>query len=128
MFSTLIGIFVVLHGLVHLWYVTLSLQLVEFQPAMGWTGSSWLLPATLQTAAGRPLASLLFAAATITFAASGVGILTGSDWWRPVLIGSAVLSSTALLVFWDGSTSLLVEKGVLGLAINAVILAVLLIA
>lgn len=126
MLNTLIGVFIILHGLVHLWYVTLSLRLVEFQPAMGWTGSSWLLPAGLQASAGRPLASLLFAAAAIMFTASGVGIFAGGEWWRPVLVGSAVLSSLTLLLFWDGSASMVVEKGVLGLAINVAILAVLL--
>lgn len=43
MLSFLIGAFVVLHGLVHVWYVTLSQGLVEFQPEMGWSGRSWAL-------------------------------------------------------------------------------------
>jgi hypothetical protein len=43
MLRFLIGIFIVLHGLVHLWYVVLSQGLVEFEPEMGWTGESWLL-------------------------------------------------------------------------------------
>jgi hypothetical protein len=32
------GVFIVLHGLVHVWYVTLSQRWVEFQPEMVWTG------------------------------------------------------------------------------------------
>jgi hypothetical protein len=40
MLRILFGIFVVLHGLVHLWYVVLSQRLVEFQADMGWTGES----------------------------------------------------------------------------------------
>jgi len=41
--NILIGIFILLHGLVHMWYVTLSQGWVEFQANMGWTGKSWLL-------------------------------------------------------------------------------------
>ena len=43
MLRFLFGTFVVLHGLVHLWYFTLSQRLVEFKPEMGWTGKSWIL-------------------------------------------------------------------------------------
>ena len=35
MLRFLIGVFIVLHGLVHLWYVTLSQRLIEFQAEMG---------------------------------------------------------------------------------------------
>lgn len=126
MLNIALGIFIVLHGLVHLWYVTLSARLVEFQPQMGWTGASWLLPGTLEASVGRPLAAVLFAAATTAFAVSGASILAGADWTRPLLLAAAVVSSIALLMFWDGGSSMLVEKGVLGLIINAAIIAALL--
>lgn len=38
-----IGIFMLLHGLVHLWYFVMSRGLVELKPEMGWSGKSWLL-------------------------------------------------------------------------------------
>lgn len=126
MLKALIGVFIVLHGLVHLWYVTLSQRLVEFQPAMGWTGESWLVSGVLGNAATRSLASVLYVLAAIAFVASGVGVFMGADWWRPVLIGTAVFSSAALLLYWDGNTQMLVEKGMLGLLINILILVVLL--
>ena len=34
MLRFLIGLFVILHGMVHLWYFTLSQWLVEFKPEM----------------------------------------------------------------------------------------------
>ena len=42
MLRLVIGLFIVLHGLVHLWYFTLSQRLVEFKPQMGWSGRSWV--------------------------------------------------------------------------------------
>ena len=43
----LLGIFIILHGLVHLGYFTLSHRLVPFEPQMGWTGRSWLFTGIL---------------------------------------------------------------------------------
>jgi hypothetical protein len=123
----LIGIFIVLHGLVHLWYVTLSQRLVEFQPEMGWTGRSWVLTNPLGDGTTRSLASALFVLVTITYVVGGAGVLIQQDWWRPVVIGSALLSSAFILLFWDGQLQMLVEKGVLGLAINVVLLVALLV-
>ena len=42
MLRFVISLFIVLHGLVHLWYFTLSQRLVEFKPEMGWSGRSWI--------------------------------------------------------------------------------------
>lgn len=122
-----IGIFIILHGLVHLWYVTLSQGLVEFQPEMGWAGNSWLLSNLLGDAATRSLASAGYILGAIAFAAAGVGILVNSGWWRPMLLGSAVFSSAVIALLWDGSTQMLVQKGLLGLAINVAILVALLV-
>lgn len=127
MLRFLIGVFIVLHGLVHLWYVTLSQRLVEFQAEMGWSGRSWLFTNVLGDATTRSLASVLYVLATIAFVAGGVGIFVRAGWWRPVLVGSAVFSSAIILLFWDGSMQRLVEKGLIGLLINVVILVALLV-
>jgi hypothetical protein len=116
------GLFIVLHGLVHLWYVVLSQKLVAFQPEMGWTGRSWLLTNILGDSPTRSLAGLLYILATIGMVVSGIGVMARGEWWRPVLIGSTVLSSVTLVLFWDGSTDLIVQKGLLGLVINVAIL------
>lgn len=122
----LFGLFVVLHGLVHLWYFTLSQRLVEFKPEMGWSGKSWLFSNLMGDAATRTLASVAFIAATLAFVVSGIGIFAGSDWWRPALVGAAVFSAVSILVLWDGGMQLIVQKGLLGLLIDLGILAVLL--
>jgi hypothetical protein len=116
------GLFIVLHGLVHLWYVVLSQKLVTFQPEMGWNGRSWLFTNVLEDSRTRSLAGLLFVLATIGLVVSGIGVMARGEWWRPVLIGSTVLSSVTLVLFWDGSTDLIVQKGLLGLVINGAIL------
>lgn len=127
MFSFLFGLFIVLHGLVHMWYFTLSQGLVEFQAEMGWTGQSWFFTNTIGAVTTRSLASVLYVLATLGFVAGGIGIFIQQNWWRPVLVGSAVLSSAIIILFWDGSTQMLVQKGILGFLINLMILVALLV-
>ncbi len=127
MLRFLIGVFIVLHGLVHLWYVTLSQRLVEFQPEMGWSGESWLLSPLLGDAATRSLATVLYGLATLGFVIGGIGVLVQQAWWRPVVIGSAAFSSAIIILFWDGNRQLLVQKGLIGLVINVAILVALLV-
>ena len=40
MLRIFIGIFMLLHGLVHLWYFVMSRGLVELKLEMGWSGKS----------------------------------------------------------------------------------------
>ena len=128
MLRSFFGLIVVLHGLVHLWFVALSQRLVAFQPEMGWTGRSWLLTDLISDASTRLLASVDYAAAMVAFVASGIGLLTPGTWWRPVLIGSALFSGAAILLLWDGVTQLLVPRGIIGLLIDLAILFLILIA
>lgn len=122
MLKFLMGLFTILHGLVHLWYCALSQRLVAFQPEMGWTGRSWLLSGFLSDPTIRPLASVLYILATIAFLVSGIGIFTRADWLRPVLIGTATFSSVIILLFWDGDLQMLVQKGLFGLLINVAVI------
>jgi hypothetical protein len=122
MLNLLIGVFIVLHGLVHLWFVTLSQRLVEFQPEMGWSGTSWLFSRFLEDSITRWLASGLYALAAVALVISGIGVAIRAEWWQQVLVGSAVFSSIAIVVFWDGHLQQLVEKGLLGLVVNAAFL------
>ena len=127
MLRILSAIFIVLHGLVHLWYVSLSTGLVEFEPEMGWTGESWLLSHFLGESVTRPLAGVVFILATLVFVVSGAGMLVNAGWWRGGLIGSAIFSTAMVVLYWDGSFEMIVEKGLIALLINAgIIVAVLL--
>jgi hypothetical protein len=122
----LTGLFIILHGLVHLWYFTLSQRLVEFKPEMGWTGKSWIFSNLLGESTTHVLASSLFVLAAIAFVISGFGIFFRAAWW-PILVGSALLSSVILLLFWDGNMQLIVQKGLIGFLISIAILFILLI-
>ena len=125
MIKLLISIFIILHGLVHIWYFTLSRRLVEFEAQMGWSGKSWLFSGLLGDAGTRMLASLSYIFATLVFVASGVGIFLDTAWWRPLLLFSALISSVVIILFWDGKLQMLLEKGALGLLINIVIIVAL---
>jgi len=124
MLQTLTGLFIIAHGLVHLWYVVLSLNWVEFQPDMGWTGRSWLLSGVLQEPTVRTTSAVLFIISAIAFVISGVGIFVNADWLDTVILISAIFSSIVLIIFWDGSLEMIVQKGLIGVLINLVIIAV----
>jgi hypothetical protein len=98
MFRFLIGLFVILHGLVHLWFFTLSQGLVEFKPEMGWTGRSWILSNFLGDSTTRFIASTLFVLAAIAFVISGVGIFARAEWWWPMLVGSTIFSCSIIFL------------------------------
>jgi hypothetical protein len=122
----LAGLFIILHGLVHLWYFTLSRGLVEFKPDMGWSGESWLPRGVLGDSTTRTLAAALYLVATIALVVSGLAIFLRAEWWQPLLLGSAVISVVTILLFWDGEMQYIVQKGLLGLLIGVAILVVLL--
>jgi hypothetical protein len=125
MINFLAGIFILLHGLVHLWYVVLSKRLVEFTPDMGWSGQSWLLSGTLGEGSTLQLAGILYIVATIGFIVGSIGIFLQAEWLKVLLIGASILSTFIILIFWDGNFSMIVQKGFLGLLINLLIVAYL---
>ena len=117
-----LGVIVALHGLVHLWFVVLALRWVEFQPDMGWTGRSWLLTPMIGDAATRTVAAALLAIAAAAFVVGAGALIGQAPWWRPALVSAAIISTAVLTVVWDGGTDMLVQKGVLGVVINALVL------
>jgi hypothetical protein len=108
----------VLHGLVHLWYVTLSQGWVEYQAEMGWTGNSWVLSKWIEENTSNLIAASVYSLATIFFLVAGIGLIANQEWFRPWMLGASIISLLAIFVFWDGSFSLLVQKGLLGFLIS----------
>jgi hypothetical protein len=125
MLQFLYGIFIILHGLVHLWYVTLAQRWVPFEPDMGWTGNSWLLTNLIGDSTTRLLATVLYSLATIVFVIGGIGVFANTNWWPTMVGAGAIASSIGILLFWDGSFGLLVQKGSLGLMLNLAVLVAL---
>ena len=125
--TIIMGIFFVLHGLVHLLYVGQSRRLFELRPHMTWPDGSWLFSKLAGDEMTRWLASISLVLAALGFVASGLGLLIRQDWWRPVTVGAAVFSAALFLLFWDGKFQALDDKGGGGILINLAILGVVLI-
>jgi hypothetical protein len=127
MLRFIIGIFMVLHGLVHLLYFGQSQRMFELQPGMVWPDGSWAFSKLLGDEATRSLASIACVLAAIGFVAGGTGILIGQAWWRPVVVGSAAFSAAIVLLFWDGTMHRLADRGAIALLINIAILVAVLV-
>lgn len=127
MLKFIIGVFMVLHGLVHLLYLGQSQKLFELQPGMVWPDGSWVFSRLLGERKTRLLASIACALAALGFVAGGAGILVGQSWWRPLVVGSAVFSTAIFVLFWDGRRQKLNDQGAIAILINTAILVAVLV-
>jgi hypothetical protein len=127
MFRVIVGIFMVLHGLVHLLYVGQSQRFFELQPGLAWPDGAWAFSRFLGDEATRNLASVLLVLATIGFVAGGVGIFVKQDWWRLLVVGAAVLSAALYILMWNGHLQRLNDQGIIGILINMAILVAVLV-
>ena len=125
MFRIIFGVFIVLHGLVHLLYFGQSARYFELQPGMIWPDSSWVFSKVLGEGGSRTLANIFLVWAAVGFVAAGIGIFAGQFWWRPLLAGTAVFSSAIFILFWDGAVQRPADKGAVGILINLIILVAL---
>lgn len=127
MLKLIFGVFLVLHGLVHLLYAGQSRRFFELRPGMTWPDGSWAFSKLVGQEGTRWLAGISYAVAAAGFVAGGIGLLVGQAWWRPVTAASAAFSSAIILLFWDGKTRALADQGLIALLINAAILVLVLI-
>jgi hypothetical protein len=123
----IVGVFIVLHGLVHLLYFAHSRRLIELRPGLDWPEGSWAFSKLVGDEATRLLASISYVLAAIGFVVGGIGILVGQAWWHPVVVGSAAFSAGIVVLFWDGKLQRMDDKGLIAVLINAAILVALLI-
>ncbi len=117
-----IGIFMILHGLVHLLYFAFSQRRIAV-PMASWPEGSWLFSHFLGDHMTRSLASVFFLVAMGLYVVSGAGILLGTSWWTALLVIAAMFSSAVVVLFWDGKMQQMPEKGFVGVLINIAILA-----
>jgi hypothetical protein len=127
MLQFIFGIFIVLHGLVHLLYFGQSARRFELKPGMVWPDGSWAFSRLLGDEATRNLASISLILAAIGFIAGGIGILVSQSWWRPVVVGAAAFSSVVYILFWNGRMQNLDGQGAVGLLIDLAILVAVLV-
>lgn len=124
--SYIIGVFLLLHSLVHLLYFGQSARYFELKPGMAWPDGAWAFSKLLGEGATRNLASIALIMAAMGLAASGIGILVGQAWWRPLVLGATAFSSVLFVLFWNGRTQNLDGQGGVGLLIDMAILAAVL--
>lgn len=120
--STLLGVFLILHGMVHLLYAGQAMRYFELRPGMTWPDGAWLFSKLLGDPASRWLATIALALAALGFLASGLGMFTHQTWQCLALTGSAIFSIAIFLLFWDGKIQALDDKGGVGILINLGIL------
>lgn len=116
--NTAIGIFMLLHGLVHIWYIVLSQEWVKVEAEMGWTGKSWLLSSWINQNITSASAAIFYGLSAFTFVIASIGLFAKTEWTRPWLMAASILSALTILVFWDGDFFKLIEKGALGFIIS----------
>ncbi|MBI5957740.1 MAG: hypothetical protein HY866_03325 [Chloroflexi bacterium] len=122
MFTFIMGVFIILHGLVHLLYFGQSQRFFELQSGMLWPDNSWAFSRLLGVEATRLLASIFCLLAAISLALGGIGILADQTWWQPIVVGGTATSSVLFLFFWDGGLRKLDDNGGIGLLIDLTIL------
>jgi hypothetical protein len=87
-----LGVFFILHGLVHLLYAGQSVRLFELRTGLIWPDGSWLFSKLLGDGATRIMAGILLALAALVLIAGGLGLILSSSWWRPVVVAAASFS------------------------------------
>ena len=122
-----LGIFFILHGLVHLLYAGQSLRLFELRPGLIWPDGSWLFSKLVGDGATRIMAGTLLALGALGLIAGGLGLILSSGWWRPVVVGASGFSAILFLLLWNGRFKVLDEQGAVGLLIDLLILVIVLI-
>jgi hypothetical protein len=127
MVRIIVGVFILLHGLVHLLYFGQSQRLFELQPGLVWPDGSWAFSKLLGDETTRLLASASCVLAAIGFVAGGVGILARQSWWRLPVVSSAAFFAVMLILLWDGQMQRLSDKGAFGVLIDVTILVAVLI-
>lgn len=123
MIRILFGVFVVLHGLVHLLYFGHSARLFEMQPGMVWPDGSWLFSKLVGDVTARTLANGSLILAAISLVVGGAGMIFKQAWSQPVLTGAAIFSTLIYILFWNGKMQNLDTQGGIGILINLAILA-----
>ena len=127
MIRVIAGVFLVLHGLVHLLYLGQSARLFELQPGMTWPDGSLAFSKLLGNNRTRTLASICCILAAAGFVIGGVGIFFGQSWWCTAVVASATFSGVLYILFWNGRLQHLANQGSVALLINAAILVAVLV-
>ena len=122
MFTIIFGLFLVLHGLVHLLYFGHSRRIFELRPGLVWPDGAWAFSRLLGDETTRLLASTALVIAAAGFIVGGAGLILKQEWWQSVVAGVAVFAAVLTILLWDGSRQNLNDQGAIGLLIDLGIL------
>jgi hypothetical protein len=118
----LVAVVLFIHGIAHVMglFPAFGLATVE-----GWNSRSWLLTPILGETISRILSIILFLLALIGFIASSLallGWLVPHDWWRTLVIVSAVISIVTIILYWNAFVAFFPNKvGALGVDIAVLV-------
>ena len=116
------GVFLALHGLVHLLYFAQSARIFDLKPGMIWPVGSWALSRPLGDNGTRILASVFCVLVAAGFIVGAAGLLSSQSWWRAPVVASAVVSALLFLLCWNGQLQNIDGQGAVGLVFDAIIL------
>ncbi len=122
MIKVIAGVFLILHGLVHLFYMGQGARLFDLQAGMTWPDGSWAFSKMMGESGTRNLAVIFTIAAASVFVIAGAGIFFGQSWWRTAVAAAAVISIVLYILFWNGRLQHLDYQGGIGILINVAIL------
>ena len=122
----ILGVFLILHGAVHIWYVAMARGLISADADTIWNGRSWLFTRRLGDQTTMTLATIVFSAITLVFAVAGIALVARQEWFSTWAITGSILSMAAIIGFWDGRPDHPIEKGLLGIILDVAILVALL--
>ncbi len=112
------GVFIILHGIVHLLYFGQANRYFELKPGMTWPTSSWVFSAMPGDGTGRFLISVLLVLAGLGFIASGIGTLFNQGWQQTLIIATSIVSALLFVSSWNGRMQNLDGQGVVGILID----------
>jgi hypothetical protein len=127
MLRILFGVFLILHGMVHLLYAGQSWRSFELSSGLTWPDGAWLFSRMLGDETTRLFATILLVLAALGLAVSGLGLFFRADWWRTVTTISAVFSSVLYFVMWNGKFERLPDQGGVGTLLNIAVLVLVLV-
>lgn len=116
----LLVLIIAAHGIGHVLFLVPALGIADW----GQSTRSWLLTAALGESPTRLLASLLWIIATLAFIAAAVGLFGQQEWWRPLAVLAAVVSTIGLILFWVAPVT---QPVAAALVVNLVVIGALLI-
>jgi hypothetical protein len=90
------GAFLILHGLVHLGYVTPKPDdpRYPFAPQRTWVVTT----AHVDTSIAKPVFVALASLTVLAFTLAGIGVIVGAGWWQGLAVTGAIASLVALVL------------------------------